>query len=311
MKLPLTLSAVILFFSGYSQPSTHSKSGNDSSVNCIAFWKKGDTKVYSIVHEKNTTNNGVKAAAFRFAYEAWISVTDSTAKNYTVKWVFHPPEAVTIFRPAFADSLPVYNGLQMIFRVTDMGAFVELLNWEEVRDAYLRMMEISMPQKKDSTLTAVLQSAKNLYNSKEMVESSLIKEIQLFHVPFGYKFESRVVTAPTEITNPFGGQPLPGIQTIKVSGLAPKKDSFTLVFNLRVDKANTKSLIDSMMAKLNTKDDGEMQAAREKYASFDLHDYSEYHFIRSSGWLKRVYYNRTVDIAGTIQDDAYTITLKE
>jgi len=311
MKLTLTLSAAISFFSGYSQTSAHSQPGNDSSVNCVAFWKMGDTKVYSIVHEKATTTNGVKEAPFRFAYEAWVSVIDSTAKNYTVKWVFHLPEVVTVLKPELADSLPVYNGMQMIFRVTEMGAFVELLNWEEVRDTYLRMMELSMPPKKDSTLIAALQSAKNLYNSKEMVESSLIKEIQLFHVPFGYKFESRVVMAPTEITNPFGGQPLPGIQTIKVSGLAPKTDSFTLVFNLRVDKANTKSLIDSMMTKMNIKDDSEMQAAREKYARFNLQDNSEYHFIRSSGWLKRIYYNRTVDIAGKIQDDAYTITLQE
>ncbi|MBS1602409.1 MAG: hypothetical protein JST42_07045, partial [Bacteroidetes bacterium] len=121
MKLHLTLSAAILFFSGYSQTFAHSQPGNDSSVNCIAFWKMGDTKVYSIVHEKNTTTDGVKAAPFRFAYEAWISVIDSTAKNYTIKWVFHLPEAVTILRPALADSLPVYNGMQMIFRVTDMG----------------------------------------------------------------------------------------------------------------------------------------------------------------------------------------------
>jgi len=68
MRIPLTLSAAILFFSGYSQTSDHSQAGNDSSVNCIAFWKMGDTKVYSIVHEKATTTNGVKAAPFRFAY---------------------------------------------------------------------------------------------------------------------------------------------------------------------------------------------------------------------------------------------------
>jgi len=310
MKLPLTLSAFILFFSGYSQPSTHSPSGNDSSVSCIAYWKLGDTKVYSIVHEKNTINTGSKTAPFKFAYEAWISVTDSTAKSYTIKWVFHLPEAVTIFRPALADSLPVYNGMQMIFRVTEMGAFAELLNWEEVRDAYSRMLELSLPQKKDSTMAAILQSTKNLYNSKEIVESSLIKEIQLFHLPFGYKFTATEVGAPTEIANPFGGQPLPAIQTTRIAGLNLKKDSFTLVFNLLVDKANTKSIIDSVIAKMNIKDDYEMQAAREKYASFDLHDYSEYHFIRSSGWLRRLYYKRTVAIAGTTQDDAYTITLK-
>jgi hypothetical protein len=238
-------------------------------------------------------------------------VIDSTATNYTVKWVFHLPAQLTIFRPALADSVPVYNGMQMIFKVSEMGAFVELLNWEEVGDTYFRAMELASPAKKDSTMASVLKSAKEMYRSKEMVESSMIQEIRLFHMPYGYKFSTEEVRARTQIENPYGGDPFPAIQTSSVTGVDPKKDAFTLRVNLRIDKANNKGMIDSLMKKINIIDNQEMRAGKEKYGSFDMHDFSEYNFMRSSGWIRRLYYKRTVVTTGTTQSDAYTITLKE
>ena len=61
---------------------------------------------------------------------------------------------------------------------------------------------------------------------------------------------------------------------------------------------------------MNIKDEQEMQAAKEQF-NFDLHDYTEYRFIRSSGWIRRLYYKRTTALAGTTQSDAYTISLKD
>jgi hypothetical protein len=311
MKLVLTLSTLILFFSAYSQVSANSFSKEDSSVNCIANWKLGDTKIYGIVHEKNSIDANGKTVPFKFAYEAWVSVIDSSAKNYTIKWVFHLPAEVAIFRPGLADSLPVYNGMQMIFRIIEMGAFVELMNWEEVRDAFSKMMELSLPKKMDSTRAAIVKSAKDMYNSKAMVESSMIQEIQLFHAPYGYKFSTQEAAARTEFSNPFGGDPLPAKQTSRVTELDPKKDVFALAINMSADKANTKSIIDALLKKMNIKDDQEMREAREKYASFDIRDFSEYHFNKSSGWISSLYYKRTIFIAGVTQSDSYNITLKE
>lgn len=62
---------------------------------------------------------------------------------------------------------------------------------------------------------------------------------------------------------------------------------------------------------MNIKDDREMKVAREKYANFDMHDFSEYRFITSNGWIRRLYNERTVDIAGMTQSDTYTFTLKD
>lgn len=311
MKLVLILSVFMISFSGQSQITIHNASPKDSSANCIAYWKMGETKVYSIIHKKETTDPAKKSAPFEFAYEAWVSVIDSTAKTYTVKWVFHLPSMLSILRPDLANSLPVYNGMQMIFKTTEMGEFVELLNWEEVRNTYSKMMELSLPKKMDSTATAGLKVAESMFNSREMVQSSMIREIQLFHIPYGYKFTTRTVNARAQISNPFGGDPFPAIQTAKVTGLSPQKDYFSIAFNLRIDNVSMKTIIDSILSKLSIKDDKEMQAARETYASIDIHDFSEYDIIRSSGWIRRLHYVRTVVTAGTIQSDTYTITLKD
>ncbi len=80
---------------------------------------------------------------------------------------------------------------------------------------------------------------------------------------------------------------------------------------MHIDKANTKSMVDALLNKMNIKDDREMQVAREKYFSFDLHDLSEYTFIRSTGWIRRLYYERTVNIASMTQSDVYIIALKD
>jgi hypothetical protein len=300
MRLAFILLALTPCFSGRSQNSTAS---------CITNWRLGDTKIYSIVHEKNAVGSDGKSSTFTIAYEAWVTVIDSSAKSYTIKWVFHQPKKSNLLS-ALSDSLPIYNGTSMIFRITDVGGFIELLNWEEVRDVYVHMLELSIPKRMDSSAMAALQASKNIFNTKEMVESSLIQEIQLFHAPYGYKFSPVETTAKTEIGNPFGGEPFPAVQTSKITELDPKKDEFTLTFNLRVDKGNVKGIIDSLLKKMNIKEGKEMQTAREQY-SFDLHDFSEYHFIRSSGWIRRLYYKRTAVLSGTTQSDAYTITLKD
>jgi hypothetical protein len=311
MKLLLLLSALTVSLSGRSQLATHSLTLEDSSVNFVANWKLNDTKIYTIIHKKNTVDPAGKSDPFSFAYEAWITVLDSTAKNYTIKWIFHLPGDITILRPGLADSLPVYNGLQMIFRTTEAGAFVELLNWEEVRDAYTRMMELSLPKKTDSTSAAILKSAKDMYKSKELVESTMIREIELFHLPYGYIYTTREISAKMQLPNPFGGDPYPALQTYKVTELHPKEDFFVFAADMRVDKANTKSMVDAILNKMNIKDDREMQTTREKYFSFDMHDFSEYTFIKSTGWIKRIYYNRTINMEGTTQTDTYTIKLKD
>src|SRR4051812_36565623 len=124
MKAILCLSVLIISFSAWSQPAA-----KDGAANCITYWKLGEKKTYLIIHEKSGADEN--ARPIRFSYNALVSVIDSTAESYTVRWEFQLPEIFKEMHPHIADSLPVYDGMQMIFRISEMGAFIELLNWEE------------------------------------------------------------------------------------------------------------------------------------------------------------------------------------
>ncbi|HVW61226.1 MAG TPA: hypothetical protein VHC48_14345 [Puia sp.] len=284
MKMLLALAAHILSFIGYAQPAD-----KDSSANCVTNWKVGETKTYSIIHEKSTIDESGNNAPFRFEYQALISVLDATPYTYTIKWVFQLPDEYKTMHPRFAESLPVFDGMQMIFTTSEMGTFLELVNWEEVRDTYIRQMEISLPKKMDSTAKATLAATKKMFDSKQTVESTLIKEIQLFHLPYGYQFTTTEAGADTKLPNPFGGKPFPARQTYRLTDLDKAKDSFTLVFQLKIDKGSLHNM----------------------GTSYDLQDYTEYRFINSSGWISRLFYKRTVLIEKTRQLESYSIELKD
>jgi hypothetical protein len=311
MRTLLTFFAVLLAYMGNAQHATPAVNRPDSAVDCIAYWKSGETKVYSIVHEVKTISGGSATPPFKFGYEARISIVDSTQKGYTIKWEFHLPESIMIFRPGLADSLPVYNGMKMLFTTTATGSFVGLLNWEEVRDAYIHMNRLARPKITDSIGMAAMKMAESMFNSKEQVEAAMIKEIQLFYTPFGYKFTTRGMNEKTEVSNPYGGHPFPAIQSFKAIDVDRQKDEYSLMINMQMDSVNAKSMADSILSKMNLTTDQEMQAAREKYGSFDLRDRSEYRFTRSTGWIQRIYYQRSVKMAGINKSDEYTITLKE
>ena len=277
MKIIPLLYALVLSFTGYSQ-----RTPDDNSANCVANWKVGEMKTYSIVHEKSTVSESGNTTPFQFSYQAQIFVIDATPETYTIKWIFQLPDEFKALHPRLADSLPVFDGMQIIFTISEMGTFIELVNWEEVRDAYVRQMEMSLPKNVDSTAIATMQATKKMFESKQLVEAALIKEIQLFHLPYGYQFTSTEGSSATRLPNPFGSGSLPGRQTYRLTSLDKANDAFTLVFQLKTDKMT----------------------------SVDLQDYTEYHFITSTGWISRLLYKRTASAGKIRQSESYTIELK-
>ena len=303
MKVFLLFLPFVLSLTAYSQPVV-----KDRSANCITYWKLGEKKTYSIVHEKSGSGENVRP--IRFIYNALVSVIDSTAESYTVRWEFQLPDIFKELHPHIADSLPVYDGMQMIFRISEMGAFIELLNWEEVKDAYIRQTEMPLSRHMDSTAKAVLAATEQMFSSKQVVESALIKEIQLFHKPYGYQFTTKEESETTQLPNPFGGAPFPARQTYQLTTLDEAKDAFALVVRLTIDKGDINSLMEPLLQRMNIKKNAEIEAAKEQMKNYDMQDYAEYHFVRSTGWLTRLFYKRSVSMGKNKQWESFTIELK-
>lgn len=279
----------------------------DSSASCVAYWKKGATKTLYINHNKTTGGH----QDVDFFYEAAVTVLDSTATGYTLQWIFHLPESVKQAKPGLADSLPVFEGLKMIYTTTGTGMFTTLSNWETVRDAYVKMMEYSLPKKLDSTAIAAIEKAKAMYGTREIVESALIREIQLYHFPFGYEFSTQQVSANTQLPNPFSATPIPAVQTIQIKAINQKAGDFKLAITLAIDKSAARTVFEAIVNKMGMDKDKVVAEAKQMLDSFEITDYSEYLITPSTGWIKRIDYKRTVNYAGKTQTDSYTIGIKE
>lgn len=304
MKYFLTIFTVFVVSSALSQ-EIH----KDSSATYNAKWLKGENKIYYIIHNKESYDSG--KSEFNFAFETHITVLDSTINGYTIQWTFHLPDKIKEVNPKLADSLPVFEGMKMIFKTSKAGVFKELTNWQEVRDTYLRMMEFSLPNKMDSATKSAFEQTKALFSSKEMVESALIKEIQIFYLPYGNTFTTNEIKVKTQLQTPFGSERVSALKTYKITELNPKENYFTLVINQDIDKSGAQKFFEGIFSRFKWNSGKDVMKAKEFLKTFDIKDYSEYKFIPSTGWPKRINYERTIQNNQIKQTDSYIIEMKE
>lgn len=283
----------------------------DSSVNYMANWGKSASKIFYIVHSKESYESGELKSESNFSYEAHVTVLDSTENSYTVQWIFRLPAKVKETNPKLADSFPVFEGMKMIVKTSETGEFKELINWQEVRDAYIKMTENALPQKRDSSAQTALEQSKELFNPKEMGESALIKEIRLFYLPYGYKFTTNEIKETTQMPNPFASEPLPAFETYKITELNSSQNYFTLAITQDIDKSGAQKLFEGFLEKSNMDKDEATSEASKMPENFDIKDYSEYKFIPSIGWPQRINYKRTVKNGQITRTDSYSIEMKE
>lgn len=265
----------------------------NTTLNCIANWKKGEEKILHISRKKESYEANNLKSTFNLNYEAYISILDSSKDEYMVQWVFHLPSEIKKANPELAQALVVYEGLKMLFTTTGVGSFKELLNWEEVRDTYVAMMNQSLPKNMDDTLKKSVNKAKELFSSKEMVEAALIKEIQLYYGPYGGSFSSIGITDNTSLSNPFGGEPMPAITLQKIVEVNNQQKFFKASINQQIDKKGVANMIQEMFKKMDIPADSSIIKAKEFLANFEITDFNEFLISQATGWIIEMNHQRT------------------
>jgi len=283
--------------------------GSDPSVTCTAHWKKGEERIFTIF-QTNYSTAEESTPLFHFEYEATVTVLDSGAQGYTLQWAFHLPDLLKEARPKLADSLPVYEGLKMIYHTDPAGAFKDLVNWQEVLNAYVKMMEIPLHKPLDSTMQASLEQTKALFNTREAVEGALIKEIQLFHTPYGHPFTTRAKAFSSTLPNPWSKEPLPGIQTWQITGMN-EGPSYILGGEQDIDSSGIQGVMKNIMKNTPAGTDSVAREIGQALAQLKIHDRSSYHIDRSTGWVNKVEYTRTVQIGRLLKKNTYEISFKQ
>ena len=304
--------------------------GAGTSIGCAARWKKGETKTFSILQTRHVQETGQPPSLFRLLYEARVTVLDSAAAGYTLQWVFHLPPEFRQAYPLSGDSLPVYEGLKMIYRTDPQGAFTELLNWQEVRAAYLKLVGLSLPGGSGDSAQRILTG--QVFATQQAVESNLIKEIRLYHLPYGHRWAGTAAMQAgspenSEMPDPWSDTPLSSIRYWKIMDFMPADPYFTLTVREEADSGNKQLILRTLMRQLPAASPGKSSAAspgkppvpadstynglKQALAQFSIRTSSEYRVYPATGWITIVRSTRTMQISQLHEEDQFEIILTE
>lgn len=283
----------------------------DSSINAVAHWKKGEVKNYYINHTKESTGNG-KPSTTIIRYYVSVKVIDSTVDGYTLQWSYVPPPPNDNSADA-KDMYQVYKGVKIIFKTSPKGMFTDLVNWQELRDFYFKLVDASMPKNGNPDSDSTMQKVKQMFSSKPMVINAMAKEIVLLYQVYGKTYTTKGSTVNTEFPNPFVPvQTIPALLSMKVSELSQNQNYYKVVVTQNMDSNATSQLFESVIDKMGIKGkDSAIAEVKKMLSNFEINDFSEYKINSFSGWPSRMEYRRTVTSNILSQKDDYLIEEKK
>jgi hypothetical protein len=284
----------------------------DTSATCIAFWKNKQGKILQITHGKERYDSvGLKAKS-EVAYEAHIKIIDSAAEGFTVEWVYKNFKSSDLSEQSSSGINGIMEGLKILYKTDDVGSFLELINWKEVSAfAFNAIDQMVKTNPENKNTTAALNQVKAMFQSKENIEAVLIKEVQLYHSPYGVEYSLNGMPVETQLPNVTGGAPFPATITIKLNEVNTQNDYCKVSLNQTIDKGKAGPIIAAMLKKLAGSANQNEQKMRKQIESMEISDVNEFTYAISSGWIKKVLYKRTTNVGDVKQVESYLITEKK
>ena len=295
---------LVLIFSTYLSFSQNRIT--DTTATCIAFWNKGEKKIYQISHNKEKYFKGDTKLNVEVKYEAHINIIDSLKDGYIIDWRFKNFKSSEEDKTVNGGMNEIMEGLTIKYKIDDVGAFAELLNWKEVRDYAFNSID-KMVKEKPSGLAFnnVLSQTRKMFETRENIEAVLIKEVQLFHTPYGVEYNITGVEAETELPNVSGGEPFPARITIKLDKINAKENYCKVSLNQIIDKGKAGPIILSFMKKMAGYDLNKINPNNKTLEEMEISDVNEFTYALDTGWITKLIYKRTLNVLDTKQIETY------
>lgn len=170
----------------------------DSTVQAIAYWDKGDIYNYKVINKSTQLKNGEIVSSDSVVYNVELSVLDSTANSYTMQWLYKNN---------------ANKGLKVIYKTNELGEFEEVLNWAEIRDfvnnaANSILQGFKKGEINDESLNKQENEITSTFSTKEAIESVGVNEIIQYHMFHGITYKpGDYMEGEIEVPNVLGSKP--------------------------------------------------------------------------------------------------------
>jgi hypothetical protein len=209
----------------------------DSTVQTVGYWDKKEKQIYSIVTDKFKVKGKDTISKARLTYDVEITVIDSTDKSYTLQWAYSNCKSTSTDKiRKKIDAAP--QGLKILVKTDELGAFEEVLNWQQVRDHILRTSSLLRTEfGNDKDFDMVMKELEKIYSTKENIEAIAINDIQQFYMFHGGKYtKGEPAEGTIQIPNVLSSKPFDAEVLIYLDEINKDDDNYVLRYEQTVDE---------------------------------------------------------------------------
>ncbi len=276
---------VLLF--GY-QLSSYSQI-DSTKVAFVSYWSIGDSYNFKISKIKQQWKKDSLTKDQKQVYIAKFTVIDSTKNSYTINWSYENDLKNNYKIPdEFLYKFSKYKLTEIKYKTSEVGEFIEVLNWKEVSNIMNEMMTDifnnldKYDAKTMNKIEKALKPIKQIYSSKRGIEQLVVKELQYLHYPMGIEYDiTEPILYTDEIPNMFGGAPIKGKAKLYFEDVDFENGFCVLKQETTMDPEGAKKLLFQLFRKMRLNDAKIKEAF--KTAVFDIKDRSTFEYYYNPG----------------------------
>ncbi len=187
-------------------------SAQDSKVQFLPKWSKGDVKNIKLTTKKIEIKSGKEAEEEETSEELKVKITEESPTDYTLTLFKKDPiyAAILSMEDESLKSKNKDTTMEIQFLINKSTGAVEVKNWQELKDRVDKItanlnktMEESEDKSSNSFVKLLIMPITIGYRDKESINANLKKEIDFLFIPFEEPYStSDTIIKNTQTSNP-------------------------------------------------------------------------------------------------------------
>lgn len=264
-----------------------------TEVTLLAKWKKGEKRKLEIVQTRERTRGNEVVSRVKLRTNVELEVLEASDKGFVIRWSYLDTKVEDATPPAAArnveDLLGLLKGYKVEVETDDTGDFVGVRNWQELKANAATMIDAVLnanPTLDANTKNATRQQMLALFNTKQQIESILIREVRLYYLVIGGSFTpGKRVTYNDLVPNPFGGEPFPCVGSFLLKEHDAASGRAVVEWKNTLDPQHTRRILLKTFADLANRL-GAPPPKDSDLPLFNIEDIAEIVMDAKTGWVK-------------------------
>lgn len=281
---------------------------NPTTLSIRGYWPQDSKQKLKVKQSRFKYQNDSLIDQGVIFYDAQMEVLEAKPTGFVLAWTYQNIQAENESDALIQTIAYLSEGLRMVYHTDSLGSFSKLENWEEIQ-LFMQQTSRRVIQKfgQSPRVMMAYNQARAIFASREHFESTLMRDIQLYHTPYGTRYVlGEEMHLPTQLPNIFGGEPLPAFLRLEIRNYDPVQRTCQLYIRKEMVQNQSRQIVLDFYKAL-AEQSGTHPPRLGDIPYFQIKDGSLYHIDLNTGWVSRIFFQRTVERDQVRRLDTYEI----